>query len=153
MPQDIGNLAMATFQTALFSQLLIPIMALDEYFFKQRYRKEINETASEIDSIDETAEAGVIETEEVVIYHFQNVAEYTTIERDLTNAIKVRKINFYSKFPLLTNHNLQFTHSLSNSLPNLFCHHSSQHCSYQLPKFHHLSREISVLINQQFYRC
>lgn len=88
-------------------------MALDEYFFKQRYRKEINETASEIDSIDETAEAGVIETEEVVIYHFQNVAEYTTIERDLTNAIKVRKINFYSKFPLLTNHNLQFTHTAS----------------------------------------
>lgn len=81
---------MATFQTALFNQLLIPIMALDKYFYKKRYRKEINESsASDIDSIDDTADEGVVETEEICIYHFQNLAEYTTIERDLTNAIKV----------------------------------------------------------------
>lgn len=86
---DIGNLALATFQTALFSQLLIPIMALDKYFYRHRYRKEIDESASDIDSIDNTADEGVIETEEIVIYHFQNVAEYTAIERNLTNAIKV----------------------------------------------------------------
>lgn len=95
--QDIGNLALATFQTAHFNQLLIPIMALDKYFYKQRYRKEINETASsDIDSIDGVADEGVIETEEIVIYHFQNIAEYTTIERDLTNAIKVNiNLNFF----------------------------------------------------------
>lgn len=87
--EDIGNLALATFQTALFNQLLIPIIALDKYFYRHRYRKEINESASDIDSIDNTADEGVIETEEIVIYHFQNVAEYTSIERNLTNAIKV----------------------------------------------------------------
>lgn len=87
--QDIGNLALAIFQTALFSQLLIPIMAFDKYFYKHRYKKEMNETASDIDSIDMAAEENVIETEEILIYHFQNVAEYTTIERDLTNAISV----------------------------------------------------------------
>lgn len=141
--QDIGNLALATFQTALFHQLLIPILALDKYFFKQRYRKEISETASDIDSIDDTTEEGVIETEEIVIYHFQNVAEYTTIERDLTNAIKVSKniifesINIY-KFQFLS------LHSLLNLHQNLFCHPSFQHYSYQLLKFHHLSKAISV---------
>lgn len=89
-PQDIGNLALATFQTALFNQLLVPILALDKYFHKHRYHKEINESASDIDSIDDAADAGIIEIEEIVIYHFQDVSEYTTIERDLTNAIKVK---------------------------------------------------------------
>lgn len=88
-PQDIGNLSLATFQTALFNQLLLPILALDKYFHKHRYRKEMNESGSDMDSIDEAADAGIIEVEEIVIYHFQDVAEYTTIERDLTNAIKV----------------------------------------------------------------
>lgn len=71
-------------------------MSLDKYFYKHRYRKEINESgmmgvssSCDVDSIDDTADEGVIESEEIVIYHFQNIAEYTTIERDLTNSIKV----------------------------------------------------------------
>jgi hypothetical protein len=72
----------------------VPILALDKYFHTRRYRKEINESASDFESIDETADAGIIEIEEIVIYHFQDVAEYTTIERDLTNAIKVTILLF-----------------------------------------------------------
>lgn len=88
--EDISGLALACFNLALFNRLVIPILALDSYFYNKRYRKKFLEMESESDmnSIDETAEKGIIETEENVIFHFQHVTEFTSIEKDIVNALK-----------------------------------------------------------------
>ncbi|CRK90828.1 CLUMA_CG004518, isoform A [Clunio marinus] len=87
---DISGLALACFNLALFNKLIIPILALDAYFYNRRYRKKFIEIDSEsdADSIDETAEKGIIETEENVLYHFQHVTEFTSIEKDIVTSLK-----------------------------------------------------------------
>lgn len=81
---------MVCFNLALFNKLIIIVLALDSYFFEKRYKQKFSEMESELDldSIDETAEKGIIETEELVLYHFQNVTEFTSIEKDIVNALK-----------------------------------------------------------------
>lgn len=74
--------------------MLVPLLALDKYFYKHRYRMAMNELDSSPDDIDETSTEETVRAEETVIYHFQNIAEYTSMEKDLTNAIKVKKCNF-----------------------------------------------------------
>lgn len=46
------------------------------------------ESDIDVNSIDEIAEKGMIETEENVVYHFQQVTEFTSIEKDIVNALK-----------------------------------------------------------------
>jgi hypothetical protein len=89
-PEDLGNLALVTFQLASYNQLLVPILALDRYFYQRRYKTEFRETFSESsDDIEMTSEKGVIESEVIIIYHFQTVAECTSMEKDITNSLKV----------------------------------------------------------------
>lgn len=89
-PNDIPRLALACFNLSLFNRIIIPVLALDAYFFNKRYMKKFIEMESEsdVDSIDETAEKGVIETEENVIFHFQHVTEFTSIEKDIVTSLK-----------------------------------------------------------------
>lgn len=87
---DIPRLALACFNLSLFNKIVIPVLALDSYFYNKRYMKKFVEIDSEndVDSIDVTAEKGVIETEDNVIFHFQNVTEFTSIEKDIVNSLK-----------------------------------------------------------------
>ena len=50
----------------------------------------------DVNSIDEIAEKGIIETEENVIFHFQHVTEFTSIEKDIVNSLK--PLSFAPKF-------------------------------------------------------
>ena len=94
---DISGLALACFNLALFNRLIIPVLALDTYFFNKRYKKKFIEMGSaDLDSIDEIAEKGIIETEENVIFHFQHVTEFTSIEKDIVNSLK--PLAFVPKF-------------------------------------------------------
>lgn len=95
--EDISGLAHACFNLALFNRLIVPVLALDSYFFKKRYKSKFVELGSEdLNSIDEVAEKGIIETEENVIFHFQHVTEFTSIEKDIVNALK--PLGFTPKF-------------------------------------------------------
>ena len=79
VPQtDIPRLALACFNLSLFNKLI------------KRYMKKFVELDSEsdINSIDATAEKGVIETEENVILYFQHVTEFTSIEKDIVTSLK-----------------------------------------------------------------
>jgi hypothetical protein len=95
---EISGLALACFNLALFKRLDIPVLALDTYFYNKRYKIIFTEMESEsdIDSIDETAEKGLIETEDNVIFHFQHVTEFTSIEHMLEKAL--RPLEFAPKF-------------------------------------------------------
>lgn len=96
--QDISGLALACFNLALFNRLIIPMLAFDSYFYNKRYKKKFVEfdSASDIDSIDEIASRGLIETEDNVIFHFQHVTEFTSIEKDIVTALK--PLSFAPKF-------------------------------------------------------
>ncbi|KAL7030400.1 hypothetical protein ACKWTF_006642 [Chironomus riparius] len=85
---DISNLALVTFQIASYNQIIIPLLALDKYFLKRRYKYEFSELETTPDSVEETSSEGTIQAEETVIYHFQSYAEFTTLEKDITNALK-----------------------------------------------------------------
>jgi fanconi anemia group I protein len=87
---DIPRLALACFNLSLFNKIIIPILALDSYFYNKRYMKKFVEIDSESDvnSIDTTAEKGIIETEENVIFHFQHVTEFTSIEKNIVASLK-----------------------------------------------------------------
>lgn len=87
-PQDIGNLALVTFQQASYNQIIMPLLALDKYFYKRRYKYEINEFDSAPDDIGETSSEGLVQAEETTIYHFQSIAEFTTMEKNLATALK-----------------------------------------------------------------
>jgi hypothetical protein len=93
--QDIGNLALVTFQLANCNQIILPLLALDKYFFKLRYRFVLSEyeSAQDEEMIEETSSEGLVQAEETTIYHFQNVAEFTTIERNISTALKVKKVS------------------------------------------------------------
>lgn len=95
---DVSGLALACFNLALFNKLIIPMLALDTYFFNKRYKHKFIEfdSANDFDSIDETAEKGVIEMEENVIFHFQQVTEFTMIEKDIVAALK--SLSYAPKF-------------------------------------------------------
>lgn len=87
--EDISGLALACFNLALFNRLIVPVLALDTYFYNKRYKKKFIEMSSDdLNSIDEVAEKGIVETEENVIFHFQHVTEFTSIEKDVVNALK-----------------------------------------------------------------
>jgi hypothetical protein len=79
-----------TFQITSYNQIIIPLLALDKYFLKRRYKYEFSELETTPDSVEETSSDGVIQAEETVIYHFQSYAEFTTLEKDITNALKVK---------------------------------------------------------------
>lgn len=81
-----------TFHKASYNQILIPLLALDKYFIKRRYKYEFSELETTPDSVEETSSEGIIQAEETVIYHFQSYGEFTTLEKDLTNALKVKII-------------------------------------------------------------
>lgn len=87
---DIAILSLVTFQKSNSNQMIMPLLALDKYFYKRRYRFELNELDSSPDDIDEASAEGLIQAEETVIYHFQNISEYTTMEKNITNALKVK---------------------------------------------------------------
>lgn len=87
---EIGNLALVTFQQASYQQMIMPLLALDKYFYKRRYRFILSEYESAPDDIEETSSEGLFQAEETTIYHFQNTAEFTTIERNITTALKVK---------------------------------------------------------------
>lgn len=97
-PSDISGLAHACFNLTLFHKLVIPVLALDTYFFQKRYKKKYIEldSASDLNSIDEFSEKGIVETEETVIFHFQHVTEFTSIEKDIVNSL--RPLAFAPKF-------------------------------------------------------
>jgi fanconi anemia group I protein len=91
VPQaDVPRLALACFKLSLFNKLIISILAFDSYFYHKRYIKKFVEMDSEsnVNSIDSTAEKGVIETEENVLFHFQSVTEFTSIEKDIVTGLK-----------------------------------------------------------------
>lgn len=90
-PNEIANLALVTFNNiSSYSQIIVPLLALDKYFSKRRYRFELSELDTpSVDSIEETPMQGICQAEETVIYHFQNFAEFTTLEKDMTSALKV----------------------------------------------------------------
>lgn len=72
---------------------------MDTYFYNKRYKKKFIEMGSDdLDSIDETAENGIIESEENVIFYFQQVTEFTSIEKDIVNSLK--PLAFAPKFIL-----------------------------------------------------
>lgn len=89
-PAEIGRLALVVFNLSLFNRLIVPVLALDSYFFEKRYMQKFAEMDSELDvnSIDELAEKGIIEAEENIVYHFQELVEFTSIEKDIVNALK-----------------------------------------------------------------
>lgn len=89
-PSEIGSLSLACFNLALFNKLVVPVLALDNYFFNKRYKKKFAEMDSEanVESIDEVSENGVIEAEKNVIFYFQSVTEFTSIEKDIVNSLK-----------------------------------------------------------------
>lgn len=84
----------------MFSQLIVPILALDQYFWIKCYKKKFIELSSEsaFESIDEVADNGIAQTEKTIVYHFQMVTEFTNIEKDLVNALK--QLAFAPKFIL-----------------------------------------------------
>lgn len=67
---------------------MIPLLALDSYFYSKHYKKKFLEMDSDVESIDEAAEKGIIETEENVIFLFQHVTEFTSIEKDIVAALR-----------------------------------------------------------------
>lgn len=76
------------------------MLAFDNYFFIKRYKKKFVEIDSENDmnSIDETAEKGLVEVEDNVIFHFSHVTEFTSIEKDIVTALK--PLSFAPRFIL-----------------------------------------------------
>lgn len=75
---------------------------------------------SDMDGIDETYEKGIIETEENVIFHFQHVTEFTSIEKDIEAALK--PLAFAPKFiisPFIATLLVSFAKSSSSFSSNL----------------------------------
>lgn len=91
---EIPSLAHQMFYLCRASQLiLIPLLALNKYFYLHHYKQKFLEMDSEVsdyDSIEEAPLKNVNDAEETVIYHFQTVTKYTSIEKDLVAAFKVR---------------------------------------------------------------
>lgn len=78
------------------------------------------DSESDIDSIDETAEKGLIETEDNVIFHFQHVSEFTSIEHMLEKAL--RPLAFAPKFiisPFIATILVSFAKMSSSSVGSL----------------------------------
>lgn len=71
------------------SYMIVPLLSLNSYFHEKRYIKLYNEMNSEsdLDSIEETSDRGIVEAEETVIFHFKTVTEYTCIEKNLVGGL------------------------------------------------------------------
>jgi len=88
---DLAAVSYELFNMTLFNQLVIPVLALDSYFNSNKYNAKFNELCSTngIDSIDPIAEDGISQTEETICYHFSSITEYTNIQKDLVQSLKV----------------------------------------------------------------
>jgi Fanconi anemia group I protein len=91
-PSNVPGLAHQMFMLCKCSQLIIiPLLALNKYFYLHLYKDsftELNSEMSDYDSIDRAPAENVQHAEETVIFHFQTVTKYTQIEKDLLAGFK-----------------------------------------------------------------
>lgn len=90
---EIPPLAHHLFSLANGSSIVIPILALNKYFYTLKYKNQFddlleNSEMTDYDSIEELSDKELLEAEHMVLYHLQSIAENTHIENLLLTVLK-----------------------------------------------------------------
>lgn len=76
------------------STIIIPILALNKYFYTLKYKKQFddlleNSEITDYDSIEDMSSHDLLDAEHMVLFHLQTVSENTQIESNLQTVLKV----------------------------------------------------------------
>ena len=91
---EIPPLAHHLLALANGSSIIIPILALNKYFYTLKYKKQFddlldNSELTNYDSIEDMTSQELLDAEHMVLFHLQTVSENTQIETHLQTVLKV----------------------------------------------------------------